>query len=216
MNNTITNYLGQHNLHVRITEVPEVSLEEIKIWIMSESKIKVCIGSLETGEAGSRHWQLTASCSVAHSAMRNKLKNAFPQLVGARGQKGIKYYIKPVTSWENSCSYCLKEIQVVEDNPNLIMKGMTFEQVQGIPKWIEPVKGHKTFITMLCEHVREHACMGNKLSMGISILRYFLEKKKTLPNKWKLREYISTCEVMLAGDDQNDLLEGLVNEALNF
>lgn len=194
-------------LAITVNKQEGLDLQEVIDLLQKETRITRLCGSREIGETGQEHLQLVADSTVQAKSIGNLLKQAFPELTGLRGYKGQRYSCAPCrTGFSRHAGYCLKAAEVYE----YILKGVTTDQAdlfrdQYVMTAPTEDKGFLGQLTGYCRTVDQ-----SPRTVGRRIIDWHIQNGKTVPNKWRLADYIRTVLAVVEG---RDITEVLLDEA---
>lgn len=199
-------------------------MQRVRQWFLECEAITVVAGSLEVGEAGHRHWQMSVQSQLHARGLRAKLLAQFPELLGKDKRKGNKYSIAVQRkSWATNVAYCNKTVTDDTVESDTVWKGVDKDDIMECRDVAQAemsfdvgqraVKG--TWNVQLAAR-----CKSDGASVfddfGISICEKYLESGKTLPDKYALRRLVTTVMAMSHepdSDERREIVEQLVSDA---
>lgn len=205
-------------------------MSRVKKWLEDTEQLRVVIGALEDAPKSGKHWQLVIKTiwGIAHT--RDKIKAAFPELVGKRGSKGNKYSVGELyTPFDNNIGYCLKGYKDVdgEDNEDMcIFKGVERQAVIQLGKdYNEAVEERRSsgqskkasWNDILYANVEETGAETNE-EIGRAVLAVYHRKRKTFPNKYQLSQIMFTMRSLKYQEGTDELdnhFDELISQAMS-
>jgi len=205
-------------------------MQRIKKWLEDTEQIREAIGSIENGEKSGKHWQLVIKTVWGAAHTRDKLKQAFPELVGKLGNKANKYSVGELrTSFDNNIAYCLKEYKDNEPKSEemSIFKGVDKETILQLANATHAEVGERrergqvkqsSWNDILYANVREMEAETDR-EIGRAVLTVYHRKRKTFPNKFQLAQLIYTMRALKydeGSDDLENVFDDLISQAISL